>query len=147
MLNNPFRVLELDTSVSARDVEREGARILAQIAAGLDEPNRPRTAEDVRKALSELRDPARRALHELFCLTPRTEPAQPRAMVELTKVPLAAPEGSPLHVVLSQLAGELVPMPAPYVPHPDVAASLERALEAPAPRSSPVCVDALGLDL
>jgi hypothetical protein len=40
-----------------------------------------------------------------------------------------------------------VPLPEPYVPHPDVAAALERSLEPPAPSAATVCVDALGLDL
>ena len=147
MLENPFRVLELSPDSSARDIEREGARILALIAAGLDEPMRPRTAEDVRHALSELRDPRRRALHELFCLSPRSEPQVERALELLATVPLAAPAGAPLHTVLAQLAGELVPLPGPYAPHPAVAADLEASLE-PAPLSAaPVCVDALGLEL
>jgi hypothetical protein len=147
VLDNPFRVLELSPASSARDVEREGARILALIAAGLDDPDRPRTAEDVRHALSELREPSRRALHELFCVSALSEPQPEQALAVLAQVPLAAPASSPLHTVLSQLAGELVPLPSPQAVSPEVAARLEAALEPPQLRTAPVCVDALGLEL
>ena len=49
---NPLRVLGLSPTATQRDVEREGGRILALIAAGLDTPPVPRTAEDVRAAIA-----------------------------------------------------------------------------------------------
>ncbi len=67
---NPLRVLGLSPAATQRDVEREGGRLLALIAAGLDAPPVPRTADDVRAAMAELRDPSRRAMHELFALSP-----------------------------------------------------------------------------
>ena len=56
----------LTPAATQRDVEREGGRILALIAAGLDTPSVPRTAEDVRAAMAELRDPSQCRLHRLF---------------------------------------------------------------------------------
>lgn len=69
---NPFLVLELPPDARREEIERQGARLLALLAAGLAEGGRypspwgerPRSAEDVRAALHELRDPERRARHE-----------------------------------------------------------------------------------
>lgn len=71
-LANPFLVLELPPEVARGELERQGAKLLAMLAAGLAEAGtyatplgpRERTAEMVRQALAELRDPARRLLHE-----------------------------------------------------------------------------------
>ena len=54
------------------DIERQGQRLLAELAAGLDGARRyatpfgarERTPELVRAAIAELRDPARRLVHE-----------------------------------------------------------------------------------
>jgi hypothetical protein len=67
-LANPFVVLALPPSASAGEVERQGDKLLAMLAAGLTEAAsyptpvgpRARTPELVRSALAELRDPARR---------------------------------------------------------------------------------------
>jgi hypothetical protein len=67
-LENPFLVLGLPPSASPEETEREGQKLLAMLAAGLDEARayptpfgeRARTAELVRAALAELRDPERR---------------------------------------------------------------------------------------
>jgi hypothetical protein len=71
-LANPFLVLELAPGASRDELERQGAKLLAMLAAGVDYaaayPSplgpRERTSEMVRAALAELRDPARRLLHE-----------------------------------------------------------------------------------
>ena len=71
-LANPFLVLELAPEAKRGEMERQGARLLAMLAAGLAEAGtystplgpRERTAEMVREALAELRDPARRLIHE-----------------------------------------------------------------------------------
>jgi len=71
-LENPFLVLGLAPVASGADVERTGQKLLAMLAAGLIEaenyttPFGPamRTAEQVRWAMAELRDPCRRLGHE-----------------------------------------------------------------------------------
>jgi hypothetical protein len=75
-LENPFLVLGLPPSASLDDVERQGQKLLAMLAAGLAEARQyetpfgeaARTAELVRAALAELRDPARRLGHEWWSL-------------------------------------------------------------------------------
>jgi hypothetical protein len=67
-LENPFLVLELPPTAPPAEVERQGQKLLAMLAAGLDEARRydtplgarARTPELVRAALAELRDPDRR---------------------------------------------------------------------------------------
>jgi hypothetical protein len=69
---NPFFVLGVAPAAGAADVERQGQRLLAELAAGLDGARRydtpfgarERTPEAVRAALAELRDPGRRLAHE-----------------------------------------------------------------------------------
>jgi hypothetical protein len=71
---NPFFVLELETTASRVEIERAAQRILALLtidAAGSQSYATPfgpeiRNADDVRLALSELRDPVRRIVHELW---------------------------------------------------------------------------------
>jgi hypothetical protein len=67
-LENSFLVLGVPPSASAAEVERQGQKLLAMLAAGLREAERyptpfgeqPRTPELVRAALADLRDPDRR---------------------------------------------------------------------------------------
>ena len=71
-LANPFLVLELAPHAGRDELERQGAKLLAMLAAGVGDAAsystplgpRERTSEMVRAALAELRDPARRLLHE-----------------------------------------------------------------------------------
>ena len=71
-LANPFLVLELSLAASRDELERQGAKLLALLAAGLPGAGsyptplgpRERTPETVRAALAELRDPDRRLAHE-----------------------------------------------------------------------------------
>jgi hypothetical protein len=71
-LANPFLVLELAPKAGRSELERQGAKLLAMLAAGLAAAGtyatplgpRERTAEMVREALAELRDPVRRLVHE-----------------------------------------------------------------------------------
>jgi hypothetical protein len=71
-LENPFAVLALEPAASATEVERQGEKLLAMLAAGLAEAQRyatpfgerARTAALVRASLAELRDPGRRLRHE-----------------------------------------------------------------------------------
>jgi hypothetical protein len=71
---NPFFVLALDplASASGAEIERQGQRLLAELAANLEGARRyatpfgvrARTPELVRAAIAELRGPARRLVHE-----------------------------------------------------------------------------------
>jgi hypothetical protein len=69
---NPFFVLGVEPAAVAAEIERQGQRLLSELAAGLQDAlrfatpfgARARTPELVRWAVSELRDPARRFVHE-----------------------------------------------------------------------------------
>ena len=71
-LENPFLVLAVAPAADIADIERQGQRLLAELAAGLDGARRyatrfgarARTPELVRAGIAELRDPARRLVHE-----------------------------------------------------------------------------------
>lgn len=72
-MQNPFFVLRLTPSASNLEIEREGRKILGQLEIGLKTARfvetplgtLERTADDVRRALAELRDPQKRAEHEI----------------------------------------------------------------------------------
>lgn len=80
--DNPFYVLGLRHDCAPRDVEREGQRLLSMIALNLKESlhyptpvgDRPRDAEKVRHAMAELRDPAKRLVHEVLAKLPPVGP-------------------------------------------------------------------------
>lgn len=73
-LENPFFVLGLAPSATRVELERAGQRLLAELTIGREsarEYDTPvgrnlRTPELVRQALAELRDPARRLIHEAW---------------------------------------------------------------------------------
>jgi hypothetical protein len=73
-LENPFLVLELAVATPIAEIERQGQKLLAMLAAGLSEADQywtplgpcARSAELVRSAMAELRDPERRLLHEFW---------------------------------------------------------------------------------
>ena len=73
-LENPFLVLDLPVTVGAGELERQGQKWMAMLAAGLDQAKhyttpfgpRARTADLVRTAMAELRDPGRRLIHEFW---------------------------------------------------------------------------------
>jgi hypothetical protein len=80
--DNPFYVLGLKHDCPPRDVEREGQRLLSMIALELKESlryttpvgERPRDADKVRLAMAELRDPAKRLVHEVLAKLPPVGP-------------------------------------------------------------------------
>ncbi|MGB8931963.1 MAG: hypothetical protein WCC48_12010 [Anaeromyxobacteraceae bacterium] len=93
---NPFHVLGLDSRAPRAEVEREGQRLLDALALGITGADayaspcgpRQRAPEDVREALAELRDPERRALHELFAFAPgarEVAPSDPSAWPDAFK--------------------------------------------------------------
>lgn len=69
---NPFFVLAVAPDAPVAEIERQGQRLLSELAAGLDGARRyptpfgprERTPELVRVAIAELRDPVRRLAHE-----------------------------------------------------------------------------------
>ncbi len=83
---NPFYILGLRPDCSRADLEREGQKLLAmlelKLAAAGSYPTplgpMPRTADLVRQAMAELRDPRRRLVHELWAQLPASPlPAEP----------------------------------------------------------------------
>ncbi len=154
LAENPFRLLGLTPHAASREVEREGGKVLALIAAGLDDPSamaplgpRTRTSEQVRWAMAELRDPHRRALHEVFWPSCQGLPIDERRLAELLdRLPHERPGEAPLAELLRDLAGELVPQPPPFVIPRELASRLEQlAKVAPRSRAPEVCADALDL--
>lgn len=82
---NPFYVLGLRPDCSRADLEREGQKLLAMLELQMESAKTyptplgpmPRTADAVRQAMAELRDPQRRLLHEVWAQLPATPPAGP----------------------------------------------------------------------
>ncbi len=74
--DNPFFVLELPVTATRAEIERAGQKWLGMLELDLSRARiyttpvgaRARTPELVRAAMAELRDPARRLAHELWCL-------------------------------------------------------------------------------
>ncbi|MFN7973879.1 MAG: hypothetical protein U0166_16290 [Acidobacteriota bacterium] len=87
--DNPFYVLGLPTSATQVEVEREGQKLLGMLelsigsASTYPTPFGPaaRTPEKVRLSMAELRDPGKRAIHEVWAQLPPdeiiTRPAPP----------------------------------------------------------------------
>ena len=75
---NPFYVLGVAVTASRTDIEREGNKLLSMLQLDLKESksyrspvgDHVRTAEAVRAAMAELRDPKRRLVHELLASLP-----------------------------------------------------------------------------
>ncbi len=80
ILENPFYVLGLRPAATRAEIEREGQKLLGMLelklssAASYATPVGPgeRTADKVRRAMAELRDPDRRLEHEMWA---RLDPA------------------------------------------------------------------------
>jgi hypothetical protein len=72
--DNPFHVLALRPTATRAEIEREGQKLLGMLELGLQRAARyatpvgsvERTADKVRRAMAELRDPDRRLEHELW---------------------------------------------------------------------------------
>ena len=75
---NPFYVLGLRPGCGRAAVEHEGRRLIQMIEMAMEGAGvystplgeRSRTVDDVRHAMDELRDPARRAQHEPWATLP-----------------------------------------------------------------------------
>ena len=97
---NPFYVLGVATTATRTDLEREGNKLLSMLQLDLKESKtyrspvgeHPRTAEAVRAAMAELRDPKRRLVHELLASLPVTvavpKPATAADEVKWPRAPL-----------------------------------------------------------
>src|SRR5262245_15996511 len=83
LVENPFYVLGVRPDAPRTAIEREGQKLLGMLELGLASaatyatPIGPaeRTADKVRQALAELRDPDRRLAHELWARLDPSEPA------------------------------------------------------------------------
>lgn len=81
--DNPFYVLGLRPTATRAEVEREGQKLLGMLELGLlsaahyPTPVGPaeRTADKVRRAMAELRDPSQRIEHELWARLDAGTPA------------------------------------------------------------------------
>ena len=81
LLDNPFLVLDIPASATRIEVERAGQKLLAQLAVRVASVMTYRTPggvqtrdeDKVRAALSALRDPEQRVLHELWANLPPSD--------------------------------------------------------------------------
>ncbi|MFO0755754.1 MAG: hypothetical protein U0359_04655 [Byssovorax sp.] len=89
--DNPFYVLGLRPEATRAEVERQGAKLLSMLELQLKSAATyrtplgvfPRTADSVRRAMAELRDPSARLGHELWA---RLDPARVTAPGEEPEV-------------------------------------------------------------
>ncbi len=85
--DNPFFVLELPATATPMEIERQGKLILARLELGLTSAQthpsplgpRPRSTDDVRRAMQVLADPRRRLAAEPFALAATMAPPPPPA--------------------------------------------------------------------
>lgn len=83
--DNPFYVLGLRPDATRAEIEREGQKLLGMLELKLSSAARyatpvgeaDRTADDVRRAMAELRDPEKRLEHELWAILPPVAPPAP----------------------------------------------------------------------
>ncbi len=101
LADNPFYVLGLRPDAGAVEVEREAQKVLGMLSLDLADAKsyrsplgeHTRDADKVRRAVAELRDPARRLVHELWAQLPSdavVELDDPEAFTE-DRRELAAP--------------------------------------------------------
>ncbi len=96
LAENPFYLLGLRPGCGRAEVEREGQKLLGMLELGLSAAAhyetpvgpRPRTADAIRRAMAELRDPQKRLVHELWARLP---PAQPSATSDKSAAPAPWP--------------------------------------------------------
>ena len=93
---NPFYILCLRPEATRAEIEREGQKLLGMLELGLSSAARyttpvgtaERSADGVRRAMAELRDPERRLLHELWARLPPVA-AAPAELADETPRPKA----------------------------------------------------------
>jgi hypothetical protein len=82
---NPFFVLDVRADCTRAEAERAGEKLLALLGVGASGAKtyatpfgpRERTADAVRAALAEIRDPSRRIAHEVWARVPSADAAPP----------------------------------------------------------------------
>lgn len=76
--NNPFYLLGLPPTASRTEIERQGQKLLGLLEIGAKQASTymtpfgafSRDADQIRQALSELRNPERRLMHEIWATLP-----------------------------------------------------------------------------
>jgi hypothetical protein len=114
---NPFEVLGLPPTASARQIEREAQRRLAMIAAGVADDCSADAEHDIRQALDELRDGEQRLLHEILSPSLGRDvlariPLEPHVETLAAALPPATPTTFGL---AEELLWRALRWPAPYV--------------------------------
>src|SRR5258708_639298 len=114
---NPFEVLGLPATAGTREIEREGQRRLALIAAGVADDSSPEAEHRVRRALDELRDARKRLAHEMRTPALRVaDVAQGELALRLSTLAEALPKATPSsHALAEALLWKAVEWPAPFV--------------------------------
>jgi curved DNA-binding protein CbpA len=116
--DNPFHVLGLRPTATRAEIEREGQKLLGMVELGLQRAARyatplgsaPRTADKIRRAMAELRDPDRRLEHELWArLEPSAAPSEAPVPETTGDASTAGARGEPTRV--SRAKGD-APWPA-----------------------------------
>lgn len=96
---NPFYVLGQRPEATRAELEREGQKLLGMLELGLSSASRyatpigtfERTADDVRRAMNELRDPDKRLEHELWARLPPVAASAPEPAIERPRPKAEAP--------------------------------------------------------
>jgi hypothetical protein len=104
---NPFFVLGVPLHASRTEIERTAQRLLGELSLGREGARSyatplgrvERTAEVVRRAAAELRDPAKRLVHEVWAALP----------VEVADAPEAAPGAGVSEATCAALLGLKAP--------------------------------------
>jgi len=118
---NPFDVLGLPATAGTREIEREGQRRLAMIAAGVADDSSPTAEHQIRRALDELRDARRRLAHEIHTPSLHIEDVagselHARVAVLAGTLPKATPSS---HALAEALLWKAVEWPAPFALAPE----------------------------
>jgi hypothetical protein len=135
--DNPFYVLELRPDATRAAIERQGSKLLGMLELSLKSarsyrtPVGPgeRTADKVRRAMAELRDPSRRLEHELWA---RLDPGKMTDPARLDDVDDATRESGEDARAEAPWEGALIALgwrarpPAPAAPTGDAAPSATR---------------------
>ena len=127
--HNPFEILGVPATAGTREVEREGQRRLAMIAAGIADDSGTAAEHRVRRALDELRDARRRLAHEIrapaLCAA---DVAGSELAERIETLAGTLPKSTPSSYALAEaLLFAAVDWPPPFVLPPDHADERARA--------------------
>ena len=138
LTDNPFYVLGLRPDCSRTELEREGQKLLAMLELGMSAVQSyatplgpvPRTADAVRQAMAELRDPQRRLMHELWAQLPATAAAAAGGVPSSASQPAQPEVGGATNAARSR---EVSSSSQPAQPETSDAASAAQSSGAPPP--------------